>query len=44
SDPEKVLGAPYNTAVSKINEARAAHPKTICLSWRKYCQLNLDKE
>ncbi len=44
SDPDKVLGAPYNTAVSKINEARAAHPKTICLSWRKYCQLNLDQE
>jgi glycine dehydrogenase subunit 2 len=39
SNPEEVLGAPHNTAVGKLNEARAAHPKTICLSWKKYCSL-----
>jgi glycine dehydrogenase subunit 2 len=42
SEPEEVLSAPHNTAVGKLDEARAAHPRTICLSWRKYCQLNLD--
>ncbi|MFC1803970.1 aminomethyl-transferring glycine dehydrogenase subunit GcvPB [Thermoproteota archaeon] len=41
SNPKEVLSAPHNTAVSKLNEARAAHPRTICLSWRKYCQLML---
>jgi glycine dehydrogenase subunit 2 len=39
SNPEEVLSAPHNTAVGKLDEARAAHPKTICLSWRKYCSL-----
>jgi len=43
-DPDRVLSAPHNTAVTRIDEARAAHPKTICLSWRKYCQLILDQE
>jgi glycine dehydrogenase subunit 2 len=38
-NPEKVLSAPHNTTVGKLDEARAAHPKTICLSWRKFCQL-----
>jgi glycine dehydrogenase subunit 2 len=39
STPEDVLSAPHNTAVGKLNEARAAHPKTICLSWKRYCSL-----
>jgi glycine dehydrogenase subunit 2 len=43
TDPEEVLSAPHNTAVGKLDEARAAHPRTICLSWRKYCQLLLDE-
>ena len=38
-DPESVLQAPRNTAVRKLDEAKAAHPRTICLSWRKYCSL-----
>jgi glycine dehydrogenase subunit 2 len=42
SKPDEVLSAPHNTAVRKLDEARAAHPRTICLSWRKYCQLILD--
>jgi glycine dehydrogenase subunit 2 len=41
SNPDEVLSAPHNTAVGKIDEARAAHPQTICLSWRKFCQLLL---
>jgi glycine dehydrogenase subunit 2 len=39
SDPENVLNAPQNTVVGKLDEARAAHPRTICLSWSKYCRL-----
>jgi glycine dehydrogenase subunit 2 len=39
SEPEEVLSAPQNTAIGKVDEARAAHPQTICLSWRKFCQL-----
>ncbi|MGD2201260.1 MAG: aminomethyl-transferring glycine dehydrogenase subunit GcvPB, partial [Candidatus Bathyarchaeota archaeon] len=39
SDPEKVLEAPNNTTVSKLDEARAAHPRTICLSWKAYCKM-----
>jgi glycine cleavage system P protein (glycine dehydrogenase) subunit 2 len=39
SNPDDVLSAPHNTAVGKLDEARAAHPRTICLSWRKFCQL-----
>lgn len=43
SDPDEVLSAPHNTSVTKLDEARAAHPRTICLSWRKYCQLLLEE-
>ena len=39
SNPGEVLAAPVNTAVGRLDEARAAHPKTICLSWRTYCAL-----
>jgi glycine dehydrogenase subunit 2 len=42
SEPDSVLSAPHYTSVRKLDEARAAHPRTICLSWRKYCQLMLD--
>jgi glycine dehydrogenase subunit 2 len=39
TNPQEVLKAPVNTVVGKIDEAKAAHPKTICLSWRRLCQL-----
>ena len=39
SNPEEVLAAPKYTAVGRLDEARAAHPRTICLSWRTYCTL-----
>ncbi len=41
SDPEQVLNAPTNTVIGKLDEAKAAHPKTICLSWKTYCNLFL---
>jgi len=34
NEPMKVLGAPHNTSVGKINQVKASHPKTLCLSWR----------
>jgi glycine dehydrogenase subunit 2 len=39
SDPDDVLGAPRMTVVGKLDEARAAHPRTICLSWTSYCRM-----
>ncbi len=39
TNPQEALKAPVNTVVGKLDEAKAAHPKTICLSWRKLCQL-----
>jgi glycine dehydrogenase subunit 2 len=35
-NPETVLKAPHNTAVSRLDEVRASHPRTMALSWRMY--------
>jgi glycine dehydrogenase subunit 2 len=34
TDPKTVLSAPTNTATSRLDEAKAAYPKTMTLSWR----------
>lgn len=34
--PEVVLEAPHNTAVSRLDEVKASHPKTMALSWRMH--------
>jgi glycine dehydrogenase subunit 2 len=34
--PETVLKAPHNTAVSRLDEMKASHPRTMALSWRMY--------
>jgi glycine dehydrogenase subunit 2 len=39
TNPQEALKAPVNTVVGKLDEAKAAHPKSICLSWRRLCQL-----
>jgi glycine dehydrogenase subunit 2 len=39
SRPEEVMEAPRNTAVGRLDEVRAAHPKTFCPSWRRYKSL-----
>jgi len=39
SDPDVVLEAPVNTVIGRLDEPRAAHPRTICLSWRTYCNM-----
>ncbi len=36
SNPEAVLKAPQNTAVTRLDEAKASHPKTMVLSWKMY--------
>ena len=35
-DPERVKRAPHSTAVGLLDEYRAAHPKTLTLSYRMY--------
>jgi len=36
TNPEVVLKAPHNTAVSRLDEVKASHPRTMALSWRMY--------
>ena len=36
TNPEIVLKAPQNTCVSRLDEVRASHPRTMALSWRMY--------
>jgi glycine dehydrogenase subunit 2 len=36
SSPENVLKAPQNTAITRLNEAKASHPQTMSLSWKMY--------
>ncbi len=36
SNPEIVLSSPRNTSVGLVNEVKASHPKTLCLSWRMH--------
>ncbi|MHA1935092.1 MAG: aminomethyl-transferring glycine dehydrogenase subunit GcvPB [Candidatus Thorarchaeota archaeon] len=38
--PDLVKGAPYTTAVRDLDEYRAAHPKTLTLSWRMAKKMN----
>jgi len=35
-NPETVLKAPNNTAVSRLDEVKASHPRTMALSWRTF--------
>ncbi|MGC9345596.1 MAG: aminomethyl-transferring glycine dehydrogenase subunit GcvPB [Candidatus Bathyarchaeales archaeon] len=39
-NPELVLKAPHNTAVSRLDEVKASHPRTMALSWRMYLKKN----
>jgi glycine dehydrogenase subunit 2 len=36
--PQTVMSAPQNTTVTKVDEVKAAHPKTMALSWKMYKQ------
>jgi glycine dehydrogenase subunit 2 len=35
-NPELVLKAPQNTAITRLDEVKASHPRTMALSWRMY--------
>jgi len=35
-NPNEVLQAPKNTAVNRLDEAKASHPKTMVLSWKMH--------
>ena len=39
-NPELVLKAPHNTAVQRLDEVRASHPRTMALSWRMHLKRN----
>ena len=43
SRPEIVLQAPHNTTVSKLDEVKASHPKTMALSWRMHLRKESSK-
>lgn len=36
TNPEIVMNAPHNTAVSRLDEVKASHPRTMALSWRMH--------
>ncbi len=36
SDPSKVTSAPTNTSIERLDDVKASHPRTMCLSWRMY--------
>jgi glycine dehydrogenase subunit 2 len=40
TNPDVVLKAPYTAAVSRLDEVKASHPKTMVLSWRMYLKKN----
>lgn len=40
-NPETVLKAPHNTAVLRLDEVKASHPRTMALSWRMYLKRNM---
>ncbi len=33
-NPQKVLSAPQNTTVTKVDEVKASHPRTLCINWK----------
>lgn len=37
-----ILEAPHNTACTLVDEVKASHPKTMCLSWRMLKKHNLE--
>jgi len=44
SNPDLVKNAPYNVAVTRLDEVKASHPKTMALSWRMHQKRNVIKD
>ena len=40
TNPQVVLDAPHNTAISRLDEVKASHPTTMILSWRMHLKRN----
>ncbi|MCK4313327.1 aminomethyl-transferring glycine dehydrogenase subunit GcvPB, partial [Candidatus Bathyarchaeota archaeon] len=36
TNPQVVLEAPHNTAISRLDEVKASHPMTMTLSWQMH--------
>ncbi len=36
TNPQTVLEAPQNTAITRLDEAKTSHPKTMALSWKMH--------
>jgi glycine dehydrogenase subunit 2 len=36
TNPKVVLDAPHNTSVTRLDEVKASHPRTMALSWRMH--------
>jgi glycine dehydrogenase subunit 2 len=36
TNPKLILEAPHNTSIKALDEVKASHPRTMCLSWRMY--------
>jgi len=36
TNPKEVIGAPHNTTSTALDEVKASHPMTLCLSWRMF--------
>jgi glycine dehydrogenase subunit 2 len=43
TNPDIVLKAPHNTSVSRLDEVKASHPKTMTLSWRMHQAKQLEQ-
>ena len=43
SNPDIVKKAPHNTAVTRLDEVKASHPRTMALSWRMHLKRNVIK-
>jgi glycine dehydrogenase subunit 2 len=44
SNPKIVTGAPHNTAVTRLDEVKASHPKTMALSWKMHQKKRQERE
>jgi glycine dehydrogenase subunit 2 len=44
SNPDLVKKAPYHAAVTRLDEVKASHPKTMALSWRMHQKRNIIKD
>ena len=44
SNPDLVKKAPFNAAVTRLDEVKASHPKTMALSWRMHLKHNVIKD